>query len=120
MKGFEIRKNSDDYVPIQGKYQGLGDVPVWFVTYEDYDEATRDGYLNLVELYSLDSLIEGSAIFYQETLHPSMGDEGHLQPMKEIVATGDLFYNSEDYENFWFHVLWFLDGRNINVNIVLK
>ena len=48
VKGFEIRKNPEDLVPIQGKYEGLGDVPVWFLPRIDYDGAVMDGELNSI------------------------------------------------------------------------
>jgi len=122
VKGFEIRKNSDDVVPKQGKYLGLGYVPVWFLPKMVYDNAVSDGVLTIVELEDLYSLLKGYASFYEETLHPYMGppfNQGHPVPMKNIVAHGVIEF-SEDYEIFWFNVLWFLDGRNINVNVVLK
>ena len=109
----------NDPVPRQAKLTGLGEVPVWFVSYSDYLSATGDDELLIDELEALPSLIKGSGSFYQETLHPRAWGEGHLQPMKEIVAKG-ILEDNPDYEIFWFNVLWFLDGRNINVNIVLK
>jgi len=122
VEGFEIRKTSEDFVPIQGKYHGLGNVPVWFLPRADYDGAVMDGQLTIEELEDFPSLLTGYASFYEETLHPYMGPpffQGHPVPMKNIVAHGAIG-DSNEYEIFWFNVLWFLDARNINVNIVLK
>ena len=40
--GFVIYKNPDEFVPIQGKLGGLGAVPIWFISWEDYNNAKSD------------------------------------------------------------------------------
>lgn len=117
VEGFEIRKVPEDLVPVQAEYHGLGDVPVWFVSLGDYDLAASDDILTISELEEMSTLLIGSASFYQETLHPSAWGQGHPVPMKHIVARGTL---EQEYESFWFNVVWFLDGRNYNMNIIFR
>jgi len=115
VRGFVIYKNPGDFAPLQAKVKGLGEVPVWFVSVEDYESATEDG-LTISELEGLPSLLKGSASFYKETLHP----EGHPKmPMKNIVARGTL----EDDRSFRLHVVWigpWPDAVNVNVKIVFR
>jgi hypothetical protein len=116
VEGFVIYENPGDFVPIQAKLRGLGSVPVWFVSRTDYNSAKGNG-LYRAELEELDSLLIGSASFFEETLHP----EGHpTMPMKDIVARGTL----EDGRAFRLHALWVggwgQDVVNVNVNVVFR
>ncbi len=101
VKGFVVYKEPGDLIPKQAKLKGLGEVPIWFVQKDDYDNITADGNLLMSELLDLndDSILIGSASFYRETLHP----EGHPEmPMKNIVASGIL----DDGRSFHFHSVW--------------
>jgi hypothetical protein len=107
--GFVTYKNPDDFVPIQGKLRGLGVVPIWFVSREDYNTAKNDGVFTMGEFNSLSSLIKASAHFYTETLHP----EGpSAMPMKNIEASGTLEDNSMGYRFFRLHIIWVGSGAD--------
>ena len=86
VEGFAIYKNPDDFVPKQGKFHGLGAVPVWFVARQDYNAIVSDNDLTMDEVRQKSSL-RGFAHFYQETLHTS---GVHPTPMKNIIARGTL------------------------------
>jgi hypothetical protein len=83
--GFEVWKNGPqlDLAPVQSKLRGNGAVPVWFVSVQDF-EAALPG-ITKAELLAMPSLVQGSASFFEETLHPSGGAE---QPMLSLVAHG--------------------------------
>jgi len=83
--GFEIWTNGPqvDTGPIQGKLRGNGAVPVWFVSVEDFTQALPG--ITRAELASMPSLLEGSASFFEETLHPAGAAQ---QSMLKIVASG--------------------------------
>ena len=115
VEGFASYKNPADNVPQQAKLTGLGEVPVWFVSRSDYIDAVQDGKLTFEELEVLPSLLKGHATFFKETRHV-LGE--HPVPKVNIVARGTL-EDSPDYESFWFHAFWLVDG-NINVNIDLE
>jgi hypothetical protein len=100
VEGFEIwRKGpwAGDLSPIQTLSYGLGAVPVWFVEWDELQEAMGDGMLTLAELESLSSLVKGSAYYFKETLHPS---QGARQTKTEITARGTL----EAGDSFFFQV----------------
>jgi len=87
VKGFVIYENPGDFAPKQAKLKGLGSVPVWFVSAEDFENALSDDTLTIAELEAMESLEVGSASFYTEVLHPA----GHPEmPMKNIEASGTL------------------------------
>jgi hypothetical protein len=72
-----------DTGPIQSKLRGTGAVPVWFVSVEDFTQALPG--ITRAELASMPSLLEGSASFFEETLHPAGAAQ---QSMLKIVASG--------------------------------
>ena len=85
--GFEIWRNGPetDAGPIQSRLRGNGAVPVWFVSVDDLTQALPG--LTKAELLAMPSLIQGSASFFEETLHP----EGAAQQSKlRLVAHGIL------------------------------
>jgi hypothetical protein len=82
--------------PIQMEVQGMGEVPVWFVSWPKLEAAIADDVLFVSDLERMSPLI-GSASFYNETLHPS---EGAKVSMINYVAHGTL-----------------LDGRTFQVNV---
>ncbi len=55
--------------PNSTELRGLGAVPVWFVRWDELQDAVDDGELTILELASLESLQIGSASFYQEQNH---------------------------------------------------
>ncbi len=74
VEGFEVWKNGPppvDAGPIQVETRGLGAVPIWFANWDELSFALSDHVLTIGELRALPSLREGSASFYQETLHPA-------------------------------------------------
>jgi hypothetical protein len=73
--------------PKQAKTYGLGNVPVWFVSWPELQGAIADGLLTIGELQGLPSLQVGSAAFFRETLHPT---ESAQVPKLSIVARGTL------------------------------
>jgi hypothetical protein len=76
-----------DDAPIMAKSQGLGEMPVWFVTWPVLEVAIADGELTIGELESLPSLMVGTASFYTETLHPGQAAQ---VPLIVFVARGML------------------------------
>jgi len=73
--------------PIQVELHGLGAVPVWFVAWPELEAAIPDDSLTMLELEDMESLLIGSASFYNETLHPT---DGAVVPMINYVAHGML------------------------------
>jgi hypothetical protein len=60
-----------DFAPLKAKFQGLGAVPVWFVSWPEMERAVADDVLTIGELESLPSLLKGSAGYYREVIHPT-------------------------------------------------
>jgi hypothetical protein len=58
-----------DSLPMSWEARGLGAVPFWFVRLSEFQAATADGLLTIFELASFDSLLKGTANFYQEQNH---------------------------------------------------
>jgi hypothetical protein len=73
--------------PTQGKYWGLGAVPIYFVSWPELQAAVADGELTITELVALPSLKLGSAGFFSVDLHPSGGAN---VPHIEISSRGVL------------------------------
>jgi hypothetical protein len=86
VNGFEIWDDPDsDPGPRQGKFQGNGAVPVWFVSVSDFQAALPG--LTMTELLAMPSLMQGVATSFEETLHPTgIAKKGMLQ----IVSSGYL------------------------------
>jgi hypothetical protein len=119
VEGFAIYKNPDDFIPKQGKFHGLGAVPVWFVDRQDYNRIVNDGNLTMGEVRG-NSLNRGFAHFYQETFH-AIGP--HPTPMKNLVARGTLDEDSPMDASFQVHGLVVIppgDLPKFNVNITFK
>lgn len=76
-----------DNAPIQLRAEGLGAVPVWFVSWVELQTAMNDGVLTIGELAGLPSLLVGSAAFYSETIHPTQAAN---VPFLQFVARGTL------------------------------
>jgi len=76
-----------DDAPIMAKSRGLGEMPIWFVSWPELEAAIGDGELTIGELGSLPSLLIGTAGFYTETLHPS---QAARVPLTVFVARGTL------------------------------
>jgi hypothetical protein len=69
-----------------------------FVDWSELERALDDGSLTVLELEDMESLIQGGASFYTETLHP----DGVKVPMINLVALGML----EDGRSFQVHVVY--------------
>ena len=83
--------------PTQGKYWGLGAVPIYFVNWPELQAAVADGELTITELVGLSTLKIGSAGFFSVDLHPSgVANVPHI----EISARGVL----DDGRQFQFQV----------------
>lgn len=89
IQGFEIWPvpPPDGAGPTQGKYWGLGAVPVFFVRWPELQVAAADRMLTMTELLALPSLRVGSASFFSMELHPSGAAN---VPHIEISARGVL------------------------------
>jgi len=90
IEGFEVWRNAPpptDLAPMQAKFNGLGAVPVWFVSWPELQAAVADDVLTMSELLSLSSLQTGTATFFRETLHATGGAQ---QPKLTMVAHGTL------------------------------
>lgn len=88
--GWEVWRNGPppvDFTPMLAQFYGLGAVPVWFVSWEELEDAVADDHLTLDELRTLPSLRIGSASSYREVLHPTDGAD---VPMLSITADGTL------------------------------
>ena len=71
--GFTLWENGPavDPAPSLAISDGLGAVPVWFVSRTDLDDAIAgDGALTIVELEAMTSLVTGVATRYHEVLQP--------------------------------------------------
>ncbi len=89
MDGFTVW-SGEPYLtaPIQMYFQGLGAVPVWFVSWPELQAAMADNVLTIGELEGMPSLLTGSASFYTETLHPYDPTSVVRSPMIEYQAHG--------------------------------
>jgi len=110
VEGFEIWRNgpwAGDPSPIQVVSHGLGAVPIWFVKWDELQDAIADRNLTMDELGSLASLQKGFAVYFKETLHPSNFAQ---QTKTQIVARGTLegggsfFFQVEETHNQLKHV----------------
>jgi len=114
--GFEVWKNGPppiDVAPIQSVLHGRGAVPVWFVSWSELETALGDDMLTITELEAMTSLVEGSATYFHETLHPS---ESTKNSMINYVASGSL----EGGGSFWVHASAFSASGRINTQISLE
>ena len=73
--------------PRSSQLRGLGEVPVWFVRWDELQAAMADGELTILELASLDSLITGTASTYEEQLHYQ---PPHRVSQSTVAARGTL------------------------------
>lgn len=96
--GFEVWANGPavDQAPIQSRLRGNGAVPVWFVSVGDYQSSLPG--VTKAELLGMPSLLQGSAAFFDETLHPQGAAR---QSMLELNAFGLV----PDGRSFRFHAV---------------
>ncbi|MCC7034035.1 MAG: hypothetical protein IT179_14530 [Acidobacteria bacterium] len=96
--GFEIWANGPavDQAPIQSRLRGNGAVPVWFVSVGDYQSSLPG--VTKAELLGMPSLLQGSAAFFDETLHAQGAAK---QSMLELNAFGLV----PDGRSFRFHAV---------------
>ena len=97
--GFEIWKNGPgiDPAPIVAELQGLGAVPVWFVSWPALQAAIADDALTIGDLEAMRPLV-GSATFYHETIRPY-----------EAVKLGTIEFNASGM---------LLDGRSFQLKAI--
>jgi len=108
--GFIIyRDPAPGAAPMQSRMQGNGAVPVWFVRWDELQAAIADNKLYIGELEGLPSLKKGTALFFEETLHPTGGS---VQTMLELAAFGIL----EDGRAFAYQVTE-VKGNLVHVKI---
>ena len=75
------------FLPMSWEVRAVSEVPVWFVSWAQLQTAMADGVLTMNELSSLDTLIVGTATFYQEQNHTFFGHQvSHLS----LRASGSL------------------------------
>lgn len=96
---------------------GNGQVPVWFVPWEEVAAmAQPGGILTKSDLMAIEDLVIGYASRYSERLQPhsdpAFGGGGHPNP-KMIVTAGGLM---EDGRRFDLHISWINDVvRSIDI-----
>jgi hypothetical protein len=69
--GFSIFKDPLPALPIQVNLEGLGAVPIWFVSWADLQAAKADDRVTVGELRGLSSLVIGAAAVFRERLDPA-------------------------------------------------
>jgi hypothetical protein len=83
--GFAVFDEGSTF-PRTTQVQGLGAVPVWFVSWEELQGETADLSLTIEELEGMDSLVKGTATLFQEQNHSSVHPVSHLA----LLARGTL------------------------------
>jgi hypothetical protein len=96
--------------PIQIRLHEADLVPVWFVKWDELQDAVEDGSLTMPDLKALPSLLVGAADEYSETLHPT----GVVKvPMINFVAQGAL----QDGRSFYAHAILVVEKVwNVQIN----
>jgi len=84
--GFEIWENGPQFDP-GPTHSSLGgdNVPIWFVSLGDFNQALPG--ITITELQAMPSLLQGTATFFDETLHPAGIAQ---QAMLRITSSGIL------------------------------
>ena len=95
IEGFVIREEPRPSLPKVFYAEGLPGMPVWFVRWDEFSAAARDGELTIREILRMDSLVFGIADFYMEEIQSGLGDNASHR----IVTSGVL----EDGTEFWAH-----------------
>ena len=92
VEGHAIWRNGPppiDFVPMQIVLHGTGEVPVWFVSWSELQDAMDDGVLTVAELSGLPSRLVGSASYFKEVQQPgSFRPQGPGNGKIELNATG--------------------------------
>jgi len=96
IQGFEISP-PQGLAPVQVKGWGLGAVPIYFVSVQEYQSAIADRVLTITELRSLPSLKIGYASFFSLEIRPGFT----TPPGLNITAMGVL----QDGRRFQFQVV---------------
>ncbi len=110
--GFTVWENGPafDPAPRLAISDGLGAVPVWFVSRTDLDDAIAgDGALTIVELEAMTSLVTGVATRYHEVLQPHGAAP---VPMTSFSGSGTL----DDGRTFRMRGL-FIEGVTIQTEV---
>jgi hypothetical protein len=78
LEGF-IRLQNGTFNLMSWEARGLGNVPVWFVSWPELQSAMADNVLTITELNAMTSLQRGNADLYQEQNHTFFGHQvSHL------------------------------------------
>jgi len=102
--GFEMWKNDPDTdpAPILNLLHGKGAVPVWFVSWDELQDAIVDDVLTIGELAGLESLMIGYADIFQEMQQTGIGESFNYVNCHEVInAKGNL----EDGTLFKVHIM---------------
>lgn len=86
--GFQVLKDPLPAAPTQVNIEGLGAVPIWFVSWVELQAAMADDVLTIGELQGMNSLVVGSATSYREILHPG---EELVVTARGVLADGRQF-----------------------------
>jgi len=87
MDGFDIWGDPEtDPAPLYEVLKGLGAVPVWFVSLDEYQSAKADGILTIGELEGMDSLLTGLGSKVNVVFHTGISNSHHAV----ITASGEL------------------------------
>lgn len=111
--GFVLWEGEPGAQPLLISLHGLGAVPVWFVSWPEFQRAIGDAKLDTDELEALPPLLKVSAGHYQETLHPTRSTGRNGLGMIEFNATGSL----EDRRSFKVEAVRAGPEQNMKVRI---
>lgn len=76
LSGYEFYSNSPgmDGAPIHTRLTGEGEVSIWFVRLDEFEQAAADNVITIADFENMASLRRGRAAFYEELLRPSQSN----------------------------------------------
>ncbi len=111
IEGFVIRDLPPPSPPKKFFAQGLPDMPVWFVRWDELSEAMFDDYhLTILDILAMESLVRGWADFYHEEIKTA----GRDNPSSHRIVTSGVL---EDGREFWAS---FYHGNAENTEVGVK
>lgn len=74
--GYELYENAPgvDPAPIHTRLTGSGDVAIWFVRLDEFEQEAADGVVTIFDFDNMASLRKGTTVFYDELLRPSQSN----------------------------------------------
>jgi len=71
--GYEVYRTAPgvDQAPVHTRLTGEGEVSIWFVRLEEFEQAAVDGMVTIVDFENMPSLRKGNADFFEELIRPS-------------------------------------------------